>query len=40
MPDKCPKCGSTLFKKAGRYGGIRCLKDGCGYEREPEKSEK
>lgn len=40
MPDKCPKCGSSLFKKAGRYGGIRCLKEGCGYEREPEKSEK
>lgn len=40
LPDKCPKCGSSLFKKAGRYGGIHCLKEGCGYEREPEKAAK
>lgn len=32
LPDPCPKCGATLFKKAGRYGGLRCLKEGCGYE--------
>jgi len=37
LPDKCPKCGSYLFKKAGRYGGIRCLKEGCGYERAADK---
>ena len=30
--DKCPKCGSTMFKKAGRGNVIHCLKEGCGYE--------
>ena len=30
--DKCPKCGSSLFKKAGRGGMMHCLKEGCGYE--------
>ena len=30
--DKCPKCGSTLFKKPGRSGMLHCLKEGCGYE--------
>ena len=34
LEDKCPKCGSTLFKKMGRYGKIHCLKEGCGYEKE------
>ena len=32
FPDKCPKCGSTLFKKPGRGGMLHCLKEGCGYE--------
>ena len=34
--ETCPKCGSTLFKKAGRSGVIHCLKEGCGYERAAE----
>ncbi len=30
LTDRCPKCGSTLFRK-GKV--IHCLKEGCGYER-------
>lgn len=30
--EKCPKCGSSLFKKRG--GLLHCLKEGCGYEQE------
>ena len=40
LPDKCPKCGASLFKKAGRNGGIVCHKEGCGYERAADKTEK
>lgn len=36
LEDVCPKCGSTLFKKAGKSGKIHCLKEGCGYERGTE----
>jgi len=32
LPDKCPKCGSSLFKKPGRGSLMHCLKEGCGYE--------
>ena len=32
--EECPKCGSTLFQKAGRGGKLHCLKEGCGYEKE------
>jgi len=32
LPDKCPKCGATMFKKAGRGNIVHCLKEGCGYE--------
>jgi DNA topoisomerase-1 len=32
FPDRCPKCGSTLFKKPGRGNILHCLKEGCGYE--------
>ena len=32
ISDKCPKCGSTLFKTTGRTKKIHCLKEGCGYE--------
>ena len=28
--EKCPSCGSTLFKSRG--GKVHCLKEGCGYE--------
>ncbi len=33
LTDRCPKCGSTLFRKAGRGGKIHCLKPDCGYEK-------
>ncbi|MBE6841590.1 MAG: type I DNA topoisomerase [Oscillospiraceae bacterium] len=33
IEDKCPKCGSTLFKKGGKAGKILCEKPDCGYER-------
>ena len=36
LPDKCPQCGSSLFKKGGRGGEIHCLKEGCGYVKEKE----
>ena len=36
----CPQCGSTLFKKAGRYGRIHCLKPDCGYEQATGKEKK
>lgn len=32
---KCPKCGSSLFKKRG--GIVHCLKEGCGFEQEDKK---
>ncbi len=35
LTDICPKCGATLFKKAGKAGKVHCLKEGCGYERAP-----
>ena len=35
----CPNCGKTLFK-ASRGGVIRCLAEGCGYERKASKSKK
>lgn len=34
LDEKCPKCGSTLFKKGVRSPKIVCLKEGCGYEAE------
>ena len=33
IEEKCPKCGSSLFKKGGKAGKILCEKPGCGYER-------
>jgi DNA topoisomerase-1 len=33
VEDKCPKCGSSLFKKGGKNGKFLCLKEDCGYER-------
>lgn len=32
LADRCPQCGSTLFKTTGRIKKIHCLKEGCGYE--------
>jgi DNA topoisomerase-1 len=31
--EKCPKCGSTLFRKGGKNGMLICHKKDCGYER-------
>lgn len=33
LAEKCPQCGSSLFKTTGRVKMIRCLKEGCGYEK-------
>lgn len=35
VADVCPSCGSTLYKKRG--GVLRCLKEGCGWEKPKEK---
>ena len=35
--DKCPNCGSSLFK---HRGSLVCLKDGCGYEAKMKRSRK
>ncbi len=40
LADKCPKCGSGLYKKTGRGAMIRCLKPDCGYEAPIEKAAK
>lgn len=37
--DKCPNCGKTLFKKAGRNGRIYCANEQCGYEKESKADE-
>jgi len=37
LPEPCPKCGTTLFRKMGRGGKIHCLKEGCGFEKAIEK---
>ena len=36
LEEKCPKCGSTLFKKSGKNGIIHCLKEGCDFEKTKE----
>ena len=33
-PEKCPQCGSTLFKKKGQ---LYCAKEGCGFVKAIEK---
>ncbi len=40
LEEKCPDCGSSLFKKTGRLGKIYCAKEGCGYERPLDKESK
>lgn len=40
LADKCPKCGSTLFKKVGKQGQVYCAKDGCGYVRPADEDKK
>ncbi len=39
LAEKCPQCGSSLFKKGMRGGEIHCLKEGCGYVKEKEDKE-
>ncbi len=39
LAEKCPQCGSSLFKKGVRGGEIHCLKEGCGYVKEKEDKE-
>ena len=39
LAEKCPQCGSSLFKKNVRGGEIHCLKEGCGYVKEKEDKE-
>ena len=34
VPEKCPQCGSTLFKKKGQ---LYCAKEGCGFVKTIEK---
>ena len=34
VPEKCPQCGSTLFKKNGQ---LYCAKEGCGFVKAIEK---
>ena len=34
VPQKCPQCGSTLFKKKGQ---LYCAKEGCGFVKAIEK---
>ena len=34
-PEKCPQCGSTLFKKKGQ---LYCAKEGCGFVKNIEKT--
>ena len=36
--EACPQCGKTLFKSRGSV--IKCLADGCGYERKASRSKK
>lgn len=35
---KCPRCGSSLFKSRG--GVLKCLKEGCGYEEKKTSAKK
>ena len=37
--EKCPNCGSILFKKKGKKPKLFCSSDGCGFEKDLEESE-
>ncbi|MEA4912860.1 MAG: type I DNA topoisomerase [Oscillospiraceae bacterium] len=37
VAEKCPQCGSSLFKKKGKTPYVYCQKEGCGYRREEDK---
>jgi DNA topoisomerase-1 len=32
VPEQCPKCSATLFKKTGKGKTTYCAKEDCGYE--------
>ena len=34
IAEKCPQCGSTLFRKKGKNPQVYCAKEGCGYSRQ------
>ncbi len=34
--EKCPQCGSVLFKKKGKTPKLICTAEGCGFEREDD----
>ena len=34
VPETCPNCGATLFKKRGV---LYCAKEGCGFSKPAEK---
>lgn len=36
IPDVCPNCGATLFRKAGKDKKIYCAREGCGFEKSAE----
>ena len=33
IPDKCPQCGTPMFRKKGKGAKLYCAKEGCGYEK-------
>ena len=34
--EKCPQCGSVLFKKKGKTPKLFCNEEGCGYQRDDD----
>ena len=34
--EKCPQCGSMLYKKAGKKPMIVCTKEGCGFKKSSD----
>jgi len=36
IPDVCPNCGATLFRKAGKEKKIYCAREGCDFEKNAE----
>lgn len=35
--ENCPRCGKTLFRRGGKSGGgLVCLAEGCGFEKEKD----
>ena len=39
VDEKCPRCGSSLFHKGGKFGKLVCHKLDCGFEKELSKDE-